>query len=324
MPASLLGNWLGELERFAPSLRVAVAHPSARASWDRERATAEVVAAEVVLTTYGAVSRSAWLRERAFGLVVLDEAQAIKNPAAQQTRAVKAIRAGARVALTGTPVENRLGDLWSLFDFLNPGLLGAPAAFKRLTKRVESPGGAGFAALRDLVRPYLLRRMKSDRAVAPDLPDKTEVVAYCSLSKVQAALYARSVDELQGKLDRADGIAKRGLVLAFLMRFKQICNHPSHWLGDGDFDAAASGKVKRLVELCEPIAARQEKVLVFTQFREMVGPLAALARGGVRPAGPHPARRHARRRSPRARRLVRRRARPAVLRALPQGRRHRP
>jgi non-specific serine/threonine protein kinase len=205
--------------------------------------------------------------------MILDEAQAIKNPGAKQTKAVKAMTASWRLALTGTPVENRLGDLWSLFDFLNPGLLGSAKAFNGLCKSMAS-SKQGYAPLRRLVQPYILRRLKTDKSVISDLPDKTEVNAYCLLTKRQAALYQQSVDEMRTAIEELDGIERRGVVLAFLMRFKQICNHPSQWLGDGGYEAADSGKLARLRELCDSIAARQDKALVFTQFREMTDPLA--------------------------------------------------
>jgi non-specific serine/threonine protein kinase len=236
---------------------------------------ASMADADVVLTTYGTVVRTGWMRVRTWGLVALDEAQAIKNPDAKQTRAVKALKSATRLALTGTPVENRLGDLWSIFDFLCPGLLGSAKAFRDFEKRLGATGGKGYGPLRALVRPYILRRMKTDRSIIADLPDKTEVSAYCALTKVQAALYQRAVDELAATIDTVEGIRRRGLILAYLLRFKQICNHPSQWLGDGAYRPDQSGKLARLRELCEPIAARQEKALVFTQFREMTAPLAA-------------------------------------------------
>jgi non-specific serine/threonine protein kinase len=210
------------------------------------------------------------MKELRWRCLVLDEAQAIKNPGAKQTRTVKKLHARWRLALTGTPVENRLGDLWSLFDFLNPGLLGSAKAFGRLCKSMAKRKNDGYAPLRSLVGPYILRRLKTDKRVISDLPDKTEVTAHCLLSKHQAALYKQSVDELARTLRETDGIQRRGLVLAFLMRFKQICNHPSQWLGDGEYDPAHSGKFQRLIALCEPIAARQEKLLVFTQFRAIM------------------------------------------------------
>ncbi|WP_370459081.1 DEAD/DEAH box helicase [Aggregicoccus sp. 17bor-14] len=277
VPASLLGNWQEEARRFAPSLKLLLAHPSARAASELARLEPrEVEAHDVVLTTYGTVSRLPWVRERRWGLVVLDEAQAIKNPSARQTRAVKGLTAEARVALTGTPVENRLGDLWSLYDFLNPGLLGSAREFSGFLK---TQGTQGYAPLRALVRPYLLRRLKSDPSVVKDLPDKTEARAECLLTPEQAALYARVVEDLKAQLESAEGMKRRGLVLATLLRLKQLCNHPSHYLGDGRWTPEASGKFHRLAELCETVAARQEKVLVFTQFRELCEPLADFLAG---------------------------------------------
>jgi non-specific serine/threonine protein kinase len=281
-PASLIANWKSELARFAPSLRVAFAHPSETpaAEWRDAAAAKKFMAGQdVIVTTYGNVTRLDWLAARDWRLIVIDEAQAIKNPGAKQTRALKRLRARARIALSGTPVENRLGDLWSLYDFLNPGLLGLAPEFSRYVKAIQNAEPPDFAPLRQLVRPYLLRRLKTDRSIISDLPDKTEITAFCALGKKQAALYEKSVRELAEKLDEAEaGIQRRGLVLAFLMRFKQICNHPSQWLGDAAYGAGDSGKFQRLAELGEEIASRQEKLLVFTQFREMTEPLAARLR----------------------------------------------
>ena len=220
------------------------------------------------------------LSEIAWRLVVLDEAQAIKNPGAKQTRAARALKAEARIALTGTPVENSLGDLWSIFDVINPGLLGAMKQFSAYAKRLAERADNPYGPLRELVRPYILRRMKTDRAVIADLPDKTEVKAHCHLSRKQAALYTQAVEELQRDLEEAEGMRRRGLVLAMLMRLKQICNHPSQWLADGGWAEADSGKLARLREIAEVVAARQEKMLVFTQFREATAPLAAFL-GGI-------------------------------------------
>jgi non-specific serine/threonine protein kinase len=185
---------------------------------------------------------------------------------------VKTLAARARIALTGTPVENRIGDLWSIFDFLNPGLLGSAKEFTRYTKQLDA---SGYGPLRELVRPYILRRLKTDRSVISDLPDKTELVAYCGLSKKQAALYQQEVADLAARLASSDGIKRRGAVLAALLRFKQICNHPAQWLGSGAWQESESGKLQRVRELAEVIAAKQEKLLVFTQFRESCAPLAA-------------------------------------------------
>ncbi len=278
-PASLLANWAAEVERFAPTLRIFLAHPSSVSAADLKAMTPKSLTdVDLVITSYGALLRYDWLTSMRWQVAVIDEAQTIKNPGAKQTRAVKKLTAQTRVALTGTPVENRLSDLWSIFDFTHPGLLGSGQAFGKYARRLSEAGS--FGPLRELVRPYILRRLKTDRSVIADLPDKTELKAFCFLSPKQAALYGQAVEELAEALDAAEGISRKGVVLAFLMRFKQICNHPSQWLGNGSWAEADSGKFARLRELAEVIAAKQEKVLVFTQFREATQPIAAFL-GGV-------------------------------------------
>jgi len=274
-PASLLDNWAAEIARFAPGIRALIAHPSALPQTELKQIDQDRLAGvDLVITSYGTLLRLPWLETVPWRLVVLDEAQAIKNPSAKQTRAVKRLDTRSRVALTGTPVENRLSDLWSIFDFTHPGLLGSDKAFTAFAKRLANSGN--YAPLRELVRPYILRRLKTDKAVIADLPDKTELKAYCPLSPRQAALYQQAVQELAGELASAqEDIARKGVVLAFLMRFKQICNHPSQWVGDARWSETDSGKFARLREIAEVIAAKQEKVLVFTQFREAAQPLAA-------------------------------------------------
>ena len=272
------------VERFAQTRRTRIEPASALPAGALAALSAEqfggvggiggIGGVDLVITSYGTLARTAWMAEVRWSLVVLDEAQAIKNPGTRQTRAVKRLPSRVRLALTGTPVENRLGDLWSLFDFICPGLLGSAQAFSRFARRLAEDEHAGYAPLRKLVQPYILRRLKSDRQIIADLPDKTELKAYCPLTRVQAALYQESVATLAQQIETLDGIQRRGVVLAFLMRFKQICNHPSQWLGDGAYAPGDSGKFSRLRELAEAIAARQEKVLVFTQFQEMTGPLA--------------------------------------------------
>ncbi|HMH96134.1 MAG TPA: DEAD/DEAH box helicase, partial [Bradyrhizobium sp.] len=281
-PASLLANWASEIARFAPSLKARVAHPSAapaeKLNTDDADNPADVdllADVDLVITSYGFLARSPWLGAAPWRLVVLDEAQAIKNPAAQQTKMVKQLRADTRIALTGTPIENRLGDLWSIFDFINPGLLGSSKQFSSFVKGLADRPHGTYGPLRELVRPYILRRLKSDKSVIADLPDKTEVKAFCALGRRQAALYQQAVEELARRLEDVDGIQRRGMVLAFLMRLKQICNHPSQWLGDGGWVEKDSGKFARLRDIVEVIAARQEKVLIFTQFKETTAPLAA-------------------------------------------------
>jgi superfamily II DNA or RNA helicase len=279
VPASLLGNWRQELARFAPTLRAFFAHRSessaqelAGVAANPQRALAEF---DLVITTYGLARRQEWLAKASWSLVILDEAQAIKNASSTQARAVKKLPATARIVLTGTPVENHMGDLWSIFDFCCPGLLGTATQFKGFVKRLNKQQDArAFGTLRRLVRPYILRRLKTDPAVAPDLPEKTEMRVECGLSKKQAALYERAVADLAARLENAEGIARKGLVLAVLMQLKQICNHPAQYLNAGAFPAKDSGKFERVRLLCEPIAERQEKVLVFTQFRALTQPLA--------------------------------------------------
>ncbi|MFQ5643724.1 MAG: DEAD/DEAH box helicase [Thiogranum sp.] len=276
LPASLLANWKTELEHYGPSLRCLFVHPSQMRKQDIEAlAGADLTGIDLILTTYGMLLRQSWLQARDWRLLILDEAQAIKNPASRQTRATKKLNAAARIALTGTPIENRLGDLWSLFDFLCPGLLGSAARFKTFAKSLSGGEGDQYAPLRKLVHPYILRRLKTDKTIITDLPEKIEVHAWCALAKAQAVLYRKEVNKLATALETRDGIQRRGLVLATLMRLKQICNHPSQLLGDDRYDPGSSGKFARLAELCEEIASRQEKLLVFTQFREITGPLAA-------------------------------------------------
>jgi len=265
VPASLLGNWQSEAARFAPTLKLSIAHSSVSRSEEK---------ADLIVTTYGFLQRAEWVKQMEWNLVILDEAQAIKNPNAKQTLAVKGLKADVRLALTGTPVENRIGDLWSLFDFTSPGLLGSAKAFADYSKREYFR-----PALRKLTQPYILRRLKSDKNIIADLPPKTEMKTYCHLSKAQIRLYAQTVEELAGQLEKAEGIQRRGIVLSFLMRFKQICNHPAQCLGFGEFDEGGSGKWARLREICEDVAEKQEKVLVFTQFKEIILPLFSFLSG---------------------------------------------
>ena len=277
IPASLLGNWRREAERFAPSLALRFLHP---AETDRET-LADVAAAparrlagvDLAVTTYAMIPRQPWLAEVPWRLVILDEAQAVKNPATRQSRAVRKLPARSRIALTGTPVENRLGDLWALFDFLNPGLLGSRDVFNAFVKELQQREEQPFAPLRRLVAPYILRRLKSDRRIIADLPDKTETTCDCHLTRKQVGLYQRIVRSMQRELEATEGIKRRGVVLRSLMRLKQTCNHPSQLAGDGDYRPADSGKFARLTEICEELAARQERALVFTQFREIIDPL---------------------------------------------------
>ena len=283
LPASLLGNWQDELEKCAPSIESLIIHRSyghkgAGEMADDEPAANRVLGKDLVITTYGMLSREAWLLDIPWYLVVLDEAQAIKNPGTRQAKVTKKLKAESRIALTGTPVENRLGDLWSLFDFLCPGLLGSASRFKTFVKALEKRKQDQYVPLRNLVQPYILRRLKTDKTIIADLPDKTQIHAYCILSKKQAMLYQNSVKaltrDLEENKDKPQSIQRKGLVLSYILRFKQICNHPSQWLGDDEYRPQDSGKFTRLTQICEEIAQRQEKALIFTQYRAMIEPLA--------------------------------------------------
>ena len=282
VPASLLGNWQDEARRFTPSLKLTFLHPAMtpRDELDSIAAApaARLAGSDLVVTTYAMLSRQEWLGGVTFQVIILDEAQAIKNPGTRQSKAVKKLKADARIALTGTPIENRIGDLWSLFDFLNPGLLGSAGVFKSFVKSLETREIDQYAPMRRLVAPYILRRLKTDRSIIADLPDKTETACYCSLSRAQAKLYEQTVRAMERALAGAQSdIARRGLVLQTLMRLKQICNHPSQLAGpsgSGEYALAESGKFQRLAEIARQLAERQEKVLIFTQFREIIDPLA--------------------------------------------------
>jgi non-specific serine/threonine protein kinase len=273
VPASLIGNWQDEIQRFFPSLRVVIVHASAIGNQAREGLpAAQLRRYDLAITTYGMVQRNEWLRRRQWHYVILDEAQAIKNPGTRQSRATKELKAANRLILTGTPVENRLQDLWSLFDFLNPGLLGTAQEFKRFAKKLES-NSDGYGRLRRVIHPFVLRRLKTDPAVISDLPEKVEMKAYADLTRKQVVLYRQLIDNIRQALENSDGIQRRGLVLASLLKFKQICNHPDHYTGVGDFRKEDSGKFVRLREICETILAERECCLVFTQFREIITPL---------------------------------------------------
>ena len=278
LPASLISNWKAELERFAPSLQAVYLHSSEMSKNVIEKVAhhpeALLQKSDVVLTTYGMLLRQPWLKDLSWDLVILDEAQAIKNPGARQTKATKELKSNTRIILTGTPVENRLGDLWSLFDFLCPGLLGSAGRFNQFVKTLDQQQHTAYQPLRKLVQPYILRRLKTDKQIIGDLPDKTELTSWCGLTKEQAALYAKAVKDLSETLQTVDGMKRRGIILSYLIKFKQLCNHPSQFLGNNEYAANHSGKFVRLKEICEEIASRQEKALIFTQFREMTEPLA--------------------------------------------------
>jgi SNF2 family DNA or RNA helicase len=275
-PTSVVGNWEREAARFAPTLPV-VRHYGP----DRARSAEEIAAGPagaLVVTTYGLLRRDAALLAGVdWSVAALDEAQNIKNAASHTARAARALRAGFRVALTGTPVENRLAELWSISEYLNPRLLGPLATFRReVAVPIERHGRDDVAErLRRLVGPFILRRLKSDPAVIQDLPPKQEMKVFCSLTREQASLYQAAVDEAMRRISSAEGVQRRGLVLALITALKQICNHPAHYLGEAAPLAGRSGKLARLQEMLEEAVAAGDRALVFTQFREMGDRLAA-------------------------------------------------
>ena len=281
VPASLLGNWQAEIARFTPTLQYFIAHSSAsNRDTPYDQCPPNLADFDLVITTYGFLLRSLWLKQTAFDMVIVDEAQCIKNPDTKQTRAVKALTGQVRFTLTGTPIENKLSDLWSLFDFTSPGLLGSSATFSSYAKAAKKGDSSEksstfITAIRSLTQPYILRRLKSDKKIIKDLPNKTEMKVFCPLTKEQVVLYQQTIEELARRLEQSEGIQRRGLVLSYLLRFKQICNHPTQLLGVGEYSEATSGKFQRLQEICEEIAEKQEKVLIFTQFREIIPGLCA-------------------------------------------------
>lgn len=266
VPASLLGNWKKEAAKFTPEIGLQILHGMTGAAMNALAMDPPFL----TVTTYGMVNRLSALQERDWTAVVLDEAQAIKNPGTKQTRAVKKLRAAQRVAMTGTPIENDLTNLWSLFDFLNKGLLGSSDEFRSFAKQLED-NPEGYQKLKNMVAPFILRRVKTDKSIIADLPDKMEMVDYTSLSKKQVVLYRKEVKELEKKISEVDGMQRRGLVLAAITKLKQICNHPDQFLGQEAYDPDESGKFQMLREICETIYEKRERVLVFTQYREITG-----------------------------------------------------
>jgi SNF2 family DNA or RNA helicase len=283
VPMSVVGNWRREIERFAGHLRVLVHHGLNRLA---DAAFAKAACEhDVVITTYGLAHRD----YKTFGRVrwhriALDEAQRIKNPSANQTIAIRSMKAVHRVALTGTPLENHLSELWSIMEMLNPGLLGTAAAFrKRFAVPIEKMGDSQRAnQLRTMLRPFLLRRQKDDPNVECDLPEKMEMRVFCNLTPEQAALYERTVQQMLGEVATATGIRRRGLILATLTKLKQICNHPAHFLRQTGPLTRRSGKCERIVEMLDEVLEEDDAALVFTQFKAMGDLLQVLFRKRLR------------------------------------------
>lgn len=274
-PTSVVGNWQREAKKFAPSLRVLVHHGINRR---KKEFLEDVQNYDLVISTYALTHRDEEILARVkWNGVVLDEAQNIKNSSTKQSQAVRRIKAGYRVALTGTPVENRLSELWSIMEFLNPGYLGSAAGFRRtfaLPIERYNNKEAGLR-LRSIVTPFVLRRLKTDSSIIKDLPDKIEMKEHCNLTKEQATLYEAVVKDMLRKIEDSEGIERKGAVLSALMRLKQVCNHPAQFLGDGSSIPLRSGKLNRITEMLEEVLAEGDSALIFTQFAEMGGMLKA-------------------------------------------------
>ncbi len=270
VPTSVLGNWQRELSRFAPSLKSMLHHGPQRLKGEAFRKAAESV--DVVVTSYALSHRDqADLRSVTWGRVALDEAQKIKNPSAASSVAVRSIDAPRKVALTGTPVENHLGELWSIMDMLNPGLLGSQAEFReKFSVPIEKGGDRGRARrLREMIRPFVLRRTKDDPDIVGDLPEKMEMNVYCGLTAEQAAMYEQITGEMLGRIETATGIRRRGLILSVLTKLKQVCDHPALVAEGVSRSLTRSGKAQRLAEMLEEVIEEGEKALIFTQYRQM-------------------------------------------------------
>lgn len=271
-PMSVVGNWYRELQRFAPSLPVMIHHGSERLSG--EDFIEQVDAYAIVITTYTLVLRDReHLAAVQWEAVVLDEAQNIKNESAKQTQAIKTLQAAHKIALTGTPVENRLQELWSIMDFLNTGYLGSGTDFrKRFALPIELYHDTERSnVLQRLIQPFVLRRLKTDKAIIQDLPEKMEMKVFCNLTREQASLYEAVVQDMMEKIALASGIERRGLILAALTRLKQVCNHPAQFMADHSLLPQRSGKLERLREMLEEVLAEGDKALIFTQYAEMGG-----------------------------------------------------
>jgi SNF2 family DNA or RNA helicase len=273
-PTSVIGNWQKEAARFTPQLPVMVHHGVGRTRGNSFVDLAQQQA--IVLSSYTLLHRDfEHLKEVSWGGIVLDEAQNIKNPETKQAVAARALTADYRIALTGTPVENNVGDLWSIMDFLNPGLLGTRAEFKRnYFLPIQSQGAnqnaeAATAALKKATGPFILRRLKTDQSIITDLPQKLEMKVFCTLTKEQASLYSAVVNDSLKKIESSDGIQRKGLVLATLARLKQVCNHPAQFLGDHSALPNRSGKLSRLTEMLEEAISVGDRVLIFSQFAQM-------------------------------------------------------
>ena len=276
VPASLLGNWEKETGKFAPEMDYQILHGKTSEKLGIDYSKRDVF---LTITTYGMVSRIQELKETVWDCVILDEAQAIKNPLTKQTKEIKKLQTSMRIAMTGTPIENDLTNLWSLFDFLNKGLMGTSKEFREYCKGLsEHP--EGYGKLKLMISPFMLRRLKTDKTIIADLPQKIETLDYVTLSKKQVVLYRKIVSDMEEKLmESEEGIQRKGIVLSTIMKLKQVCNHPDQYLGQQTYTENESGKFAMLKEICETIYEKRERVLIFTQFKEITEYLAEYLEG---------------------------------------------
>lgn len=270
VPASLLGNWEKESARFTPKIDLYILHGQKKEKLEEEL-NGELHF--LTVTTYTMAARLEGLSNIVWDGIILDEAQAIKNPGAKQTKSIKKIPSRLKMILTGTPIENDLSNLWSLFDFLNKGLLGSAAEFKRYSSNLNR-APENYQKLRKMLSPFILRRLKTDKSIIADLPDKLEQIDYVSLSKKQIVLYRDQVKKLENTLQSTSGIARKGIILSTITKLKQICNHPDQFLGLTAYNPTESGKFELMKEICETIYEKRERVLVFTQYKEITDYLA--------------------------------------------------
>lgn len=270
VPASLVENWRSEARKFTPSLSLFILHGKSSKELVDELLDNK---AFLTVTTYGMVSRIQTLQDIKWECIILDEAQAVKNALTKQTKEIKKLHGRMKIAMTGTPIENDLTNLWSLFDFLNKGLMGTSKEFREFCKELEKHQEK-YGKLKAMVSPFMLRRLKTDKKIIADLPEKMEIVDYAELSKKQVVLYHRIVQDMEHKIRSTEGIERQGLVLATITKLKQVCNHPDQYLGQSGYSLTESGKFALLKELCETIYEKRERVLIFTQYREITGVLA--------------------------------------------------
>lgn len=269
-PTTLVGNWKREAAHFTPDLKLFVHHGAERLKLSAFKKA--IANQDMVITTYGLLHRDlAFLQPLEWQGIVLDEAQGIKNAETRQSQSARSLKAQWRVALTGTPIENHVGDLWSLMDFLNPGLLGSQAYFRHhFLQPIQAFSDPHTQQkLKARIEPFLLRRLKTDKNIISDLPEKLEMELFCPLTKEQASLYQAQLKQMQAQLAKSEGIQRKGLVLSSLMRFKQLCNHPAQFLGEKGPLSGRSGKLMRLEEMLAEILEMDEAVLIFSQFAEM-------------------------------------------------------